>query len=171
MRFPDLMRPPICTTVPNSGARRQHADSADHVCGTLSTWTACPILLLPLPSFSMTKDSNSPATKADIQELCSEMKATKTDIVELRDQVAKLADSTEKWKDEMLTSSERWKDEILTANERWKDELVHHFDVAFENFNADLFGAFGDRYESIRDMQRQHGQRLNKLESKCGIRY
>ena len=94
----------------------------------------------------MSKDTNSaPATKADIAELRSL-------IVEMRD------------------SNEEWKREILVAFDAFKDEAIRHFELLFENFRHDIVGAFNDRYESLREVQQRHGRRLNRLETKCGIK-
>ena len=101
------------------------------------------------PFVIMTTDSE-PATKADIAEL-------KGDIGKLMEALSNL-----------YRADEKSKDEILTSNEGWKKEIIRHFDVAFETHSQDIFGAFGDRYVSLRDVQRQHGQRLNRLEAQVG---
>lgn len=94
----------------------------------------------------MSKDTNTaPATKADIAELRSMM-------VEFRD------------------SNQEWKNEMLTAFDEFKDDAIRHFEILFENFRHDIVGAFSDRYESLREVQRGHGRRLNRLETKCDIK-
>ncbi|MCA9073690.1 MAG: hypothetical protein KDA93_01565 [Planctomycetaceae bacterium] len=108
------------------------------------------------------KTDSKPATKADIQEL-------KGDIGKLMEAVSHLYDADETWKDEILESNERWKDEILTANERWKNDLTRHFNLAFETHGRDIFDALGDHDEPLRDVQRRHRLRLNRLEACVGI--
>jgi len=50
-----------------------------------------------------------------------------------------------------------------------RDELIRHVNLLDENMRRDVFGAFGDRYETLREVQQQHGQRLVKLEQNAGI--
>jgi predicted nucleic acid-binding Zn-ribbon protein len=78
--------------------------------------------------------------------------ATKNDIAMLMDEIGKLYDANEKWKDE-----------ILEANEKWKDELKKHFDVIAENIHHDMLkGALNDKVE-------QHEDRIQNLEQHTGL--
>ena len=118
----------------------------------------------------------------------SDTPATKADILELKEDIRKLYEATEKWKVEMLDSQtewndevhesqKEWHDEILRSQERskndlresqqrWKDEIIRHFDIAFENYRIDLLGAYGDEIQWIREVQKRHGKRLNAIEAK-----
>lgn len=78
--------------------------------------------------------------------------ATKKDIKMLMDQIGKLYDA-----------NEGWKDEILEANEKWKDELKEHFDTIAENIHHDMLkGALNDKVEQCKD-------RIVRLEQHVGL--
>ena len=63
----------------------------------------------------------------------------------------------------LYQANERWKDEILDANEKWKEELKQHFDVIAENIRHDLLkGALHDKIE-------QHDDRILHLEQHAGL--
>src|SRR4051812_42227360 len=88
------------------------ADGGQEACGQsrflareLCRWPCRPTL----PSIADT--GSPPATQADIQMLMQE--------------IGKLYDATERWKDEILEATEGWKEEILEANRRWKEEIIH----------------------------------------------
>lgn len=49
--------------------------------------------------------------------------------------------------------------------ENLRDELISHVNILDENMRRDVFGAFGDRYDSLRSVQKDHGKRLNKIET------
>jgi hypothetical protein len=66
--------------------------------------------------------------------------ATKADIGALMDQIGKLYD----------------------ANEGWKEEVMRHFDVVAEQIKHDFNGAFSDKVE-------QHEERLLRLEEHVGL--
>lgn len=78
--------------------------------------------------------------------------ATKQDILMLMDELGKL-----------YQANERWKNEILDADEKWKEELKQHFDVIAENIRHDLLkGALNDKIE-------QHEDRIIRLEQHVGM--
>lgn len=68
-------------------------------------------------------------------------RATKQDITLLMNEIGKLYD----------------------ANERWKEELKLHFDTVAENLVADFRGALSDKID-------QHETRIVRLERHTGIR-
>lgn len=70
----------------------------------------------------------------------SQAPATKADIAALMDQIGKLYD----------------------ANEGWKEEVLRHFDVVAEQIKHDFNGAFSDKVE-------QHEERLLRLEEHVGL--
>lgn len=85
----------------------------------------------------MTSDENRPATKEDVRLLM--------------EQIGRLYDATEGWKDEMRDTTERW-----------KDEVKGHFDLAVETIRHDLLGANRDDIASMKD-------RLTRLERQTGL--
>jgi hypothetical protein len=95
----------------------------------------------------MSKDSSQPATKADIQNLLEVILKLQAEVSDLRTETSILRRDTEKW----------------------KDELIHHFEIAFENFRIDLEGAYGDQINWLRDVQKLHAKRLNRLEVRVGV--
>ena len=160
MRFPDLMRPPICGTLPNSGARRQLADSADHVCGTLSTWTACSILLFPLPSFSMTKDSNSPATKADIDGVNSRLDRVEATTTVLHSSIEQNARSVK-----MVNDSVK----VLAKG---VSQMNRDIDRRFESVNRTLdivIELIGNIEDRLGEPINSHDKRITRLERHVGL--
>ncbi len=70
----------------------------------------------------------------------SQAAATKQDIKMIMDQIGKLYDA-----------NERWKDEILEQQKEWKEEIVHEFKVVAEDFRHDAMGANKDRIENHED--------------------
>lgn len=95
--------------------------------------------------------------------------ATKADIAELQSLIAELQRSNERWKEQIIGSNHSLYDEVLEAFQAFKDDAIRHFDILFEQFRDDIIGSFGDRYESLREVQQKHGRRLNRLEIKFGL--
>jgi ElaB/YqjD/DUF883 family membrane-anchored ribosome-binding protein len=95
--------------------------------------------LPPLHSLSM-KDNQTPATKADIQ-------AVMTSVESLMDEIGKLYD----------------------ANERWKDELKDHFDLVIENVRSELLRARHDKVELLDDRTKNLDRRVSRLEVRMGV--
>ena len=62
----------------------------------------------------------------------------------------------------LYDANERWKNEILTANARWKEEILTHFDLVAETMRYDLLGAHKDRIEN-------HEDRIRRLERHAGF--
>ena len=90
----------------------------------------------------MSDDVQVPATKADIQMLMEQM--------------GKLYDASEQWKEEVITTlDERIDGKIGQSEERMK----HYFDLTVETIRHDLLSANKDRIEN-------HEDRLRRLERK-----
>ncbi len=77
--------------------------------------------------------------------------ATKQDIHILTDEIGKLYDKNEQWKQELETT-------IIESEGRTK----LHFDVVAENLHRDFLGAHKDRIEN-------HEDRIRRLERRAGI--
>jgi hypothetical protein len=107
----------------------------------------------------MSKETNPPATKADIDALM--------------DSIGKLYDSNERWMNQILTANERFRDEILESVRRSKTEAVEetkrHFDVVMEDIRHDLLGANRDEVISLRNSKVDHEQRLLRIERSVGF--
>ncbi|MEK7218184.1 MAG: hypothetical protein AAB728_01825 [Patescibacteria group bacterium] len=84
--------------------------------------------------------------------------ATKQDIALLMESIGKL-----------YNADERWKDEIIDANERWKDEIIRHVDVTVENIRHELRSANREEIEVLKDRSKDHGARIQRLESAAGL--
>ncbi|MBI1812667.1 hypothetical protein HY285_05765 [Candidatus Peregrinibacteria bacterium] len=81
----------------------------------------------------------------------SQAPATKQDIRMIMEEIGKLYDA-----------NEGWKDEILEANEGWKEEIIHEFKVVGESIRHDAMGSNKDRIE-------QHEDRIKRLENHTGL--
>jgi len=81
-------------------------------------------------------DASAPATKQDIALLMEEMR-------------------------KLYQANERWKDEILEANERWERELMLHFDVIAESLRVDI--------RAIGEPLQDHDRRITRLERHTGL--
>lgn len=107
----------------------------------------------------MSKDTNPPATKADVDAMM--------------DSIEKLYDSNERWMNQLLTANERFRDEILESVRRSKKEAVEemkrHFDVVVEDIRHDLLGANRDEVIGLRNSTVDHEQRLLRLERSVGF--
>ncbi len=57
----------------------------------------------------------------------------------------------------MYDANEHWKDEILDQMQSWKDEIIHEFHVVSEHNQHEALGANKDRIES-------HENRLQRVE-------
>jgi hypothetical protein len=86
----------------------------------------------------------------------SQAPASKEDIRLLMEQIGRLYDSNERWKDEII----REVDGRIAASEA---RLKHHFDLAVETIRDDLLGAHKDRIED-------HEARIVRLERQTGVR-
>ncbi len=89
--------------------------------------------------------------------------ATKQDIAMLMQEIGKLYDANERWKDDLHDDMERWRNELRGDVERWKEEVKLHFDAAAENLAADFRGALSDKID-------QHENRIARLEKHAGLR-
>lgn len=92
----------------------------------------------------MPPDDTIPATKADIRLLMEEM--------------ARLYDANQRWKDEIL-------EHVAAAEIRTKE----HFDVVAENLRHDYAGAFEDKLGQHTDTIERHEDRLLRLERRAGL--
>jgi len=92
----------------------------------------------------MSADSSAPATKADIRMLM--------------DEIGRLYDA-----------NQRWKDDILAANPRWKNEIIDHFDLLIENIRHDLTSANREEIELLKDARANHETRIGALERAVGL--
>lgn len=112
-----------------------------------------------LPCLPMSKETNPPATKADIEAMM--------------DSIGKLYDSNERWMNQLLTDNKRSEDEILKSVRRNKieavEEMKRHFDVVVEDIRHDLLGANRDEVISLRNSKVDHEQRLLRLERSVGF--
>jgi|CXWL01.1.fsa_nt_gi hypothetical protein len=72
--------------------------------------------------------------------------ATKQDIALLMEEIGKLYDA-----------NQRWKDEIIQKTGEWKDEIISEFKLVAEDMHHDLHGVTKDRFEG-------HEQRIVRLE-------
>lgn len=112
-----------------------------------------------LPCLPMSKETNPPATKADIEALM--------------DSIGKLYESNDRWVAQLLKSNERSRDEILESIRRNRTEAVEemkrHFDVVVEDIRHDLLGANRDEVISLRNSKVDHEQRLLRLEQTVGV--
>ena len=77
--------------------------------------------------------------------------ATKLDISLLMNEIGKLYDA-----------NERWKDELHEGMEKWKNELRLHFDFCVEQFKE------GIKTINIEKIE-EHGTRLTRLELHTGL--
>lgn len=77
----------------------------------------------------------------------------------LMDEIGKLYDANQRWKDEVIETLDGRIDGRIAASEK---RMKHHFDLAVETIRADLVGANKDRIEN-------HEQRLTRLERHVGI--
>ncbi len=107
----------------------------------------------------------APATQADIQKIITMIEQ----LASKQDQLATKQD-LENLKTTLREEIEASKQELRAEIEKSKKEMMHYFDVVLENHGNDIFGAFGDRYESLREVQQSHGKRLNRVETKVGLR-
>lgn len=99
----------------------------------------------------MTADS-TPATKADLQEF----------MTEIQKQFLEFRTENNQRFDQMH-------EEFENRFHSLRDEIISHVNLLDENFRRDVFGAFEDRYEQLREVQQVHGKRLNKLEATLAI--
>lgn len=81
----------------------------------------------------------------------------------LMQEIGKLYDANERWKDDFRDDVERWQDGLRGAMERWKKEVKLHFDAAAENLAADFRGVLSDKID-------QHENRIVRLEKHTGLR-
>lgn len=81
--------------------------------------------------------------------------ATKADIKIIMDEIGRLYDANERWKNELKVEMDR------RASDSEK-RMKNHFDLAVENIRADLTGANKDRIEG-------HEHRIVQLEKHIGI--
>lgn len=58
---------------------------------------------------------------------------------------------------------------LYNANERWKEELKSHFDVALEHAKFELLGAHKDKVSMLNDTALDHTRRITRLERHAGI--
>jgi hypothetical protein len=96
---------------------------------------------MPKPS----KTGNAPATKADIGMLM--------------DEIGRLYDANQRWKDEIIGTLDERIDSRIAASEK---RMQHHFGLAVENIRAELVGANKDRIEN-------HEGRIARLEDRIGL--
>jgi len=76
----------------------------------------------------------------------------------LMDMMAKLYDSTE-----------RWKDEILEANERWKNEIEGKIDASERRLLLVIEQLRRDVNDMYNDKLSQHEDRIRRLEDHAGF--
>ncbi len=81
----------------------------------------------------MPADPSAPATKADIRMLM--------------DEIGRLYD----------------------ANQRWKDDILAHFDLTIENIRHDLTSANREEIELLKDSRASHETRIGALERAVGL--
>lgn len=96
----------------------------------------------------MADDQTAPATKADISMIM--------------DELGRMYDAQERWKNEL-------REEFHTDQERWKDEVMEHFDLVAENIREDFRGANREEIEVMKDMQKRDGKRITVLEQTVGL--
>jgi hypothetical protein len=87
--------------------------------------------------------------------------ATKSDIKLLMDELGKLYDATERWKDELADKTQRW--QLLSVT-----ETKQHFDLTVEQIRHDLLAANREQIELLRDRADGHENRITRLEQHAG---
>lgn len=87
--------------------------------------------------------------------------ATKSDVKLLMEEIGKLYDATERWKDELADKTQRW--QLLSAN-----EVKQHFDLVVEQIRHDLLAANREQIELLRDRTDGHANRITRLEQHAG---
>jgi hypothetical protein len=107
----------------------------------------------------MSKETNPPATKADIEALM--------------DSIGKLYESNDRWMKQLLTVNEHFQTQILESIRRNKmeavEEMKRHFDVVVEDIRHDLLGANRDEVIRLQNAKVDHDQRLLRLERSVGF--
>ena len=81
--------------------------------------------------------------------------ATKQDVQLLMQEIGKLYDANQRWKQEVMQNTD---DRISASEER----VMGHFDLVAENIKYDFQGAFNDKLV-------QHERRIIRLERKAGL--
>jgi len=112
--------------------------------------------MLPHP---MAKDSQSLATKKDIQILMDKMGKT-------YDRIERLHEDNAKWKDEILDTMDKRMDKRLKESE---DKIINNFNVVAENIHHDTAGANKDEIEVLKDSRQNHEKRIIKLEKHTSL--
>jgi len=92
----------------------------------------------------------------------SQSPATKQDIFLVMQEIGKLYDANERWKNEIIDAAGEWKDDMLHKMDTWKNETKQHFDLVAENLKYDFLGAHKDRIEN-------HEDRIRRLERKVRL--
>ncbi len=87
--------------------------------------------------------------------------ATKSDIKLLMDELGKLYDANERWKDELADKTQRG--QLLAVT-----ETKQHFDLTVEQIRHDLLAANREQIELQRDRIDGHENRITRLEQHAG---
>jgi len=105
----------------------------------------------------MSKDANTPATKADIALMMERLDQLSENVGQLSSDFRQLSENTVSWKNEIHESCERWKDEMV-------EEMKRHFDIAVESLVRDFNGAFHDDLALMKERQGRCERRILRLE-------
>jgi hypothetical protein len=103
-------------------------------------------------------DATAPATKADIALL-------KADVTLVMNEVRKLYDATERWKNEIVDELDaRIEHQFDKHFGRKMGEIKYYFDIAVENIRYDLVHANREEIEVLKDRSKNHERRIAVLE-------
>lgn len=94
----------------------------------------------------MSKESNPPATKADINRVMERFDQLATQVTQLSITVNQLSENTERWKNETI------------------EEVKRHFDISRESIEYNFNGAFGDTLSLFENRHKRFERRLVRLE-------
>ena len=128
-----------------------------------------PVALQPfyhLPCFPMSKDTNPPATTAEIEAM--------------RDSIGRHQITMDRWAKQQLEAHEKSSEGIRESIQRFEkrfdekldrslDEMKRHLGVLMEEIRHDLVGAGRDEVSSLVDSKIDHEVRLLRLERSVGI--